>query len=125
MEKIIILIIKYHILQINHHLKRLTTRLLVGVIMNVFSVLKNHKNEIFSKYSVKRIGIFGSYAKGQQKEESDVDVLVEFEKPTFDNFMELSFFLEGLFGKKVDLLTPKSLSPYMRPYVEKEVVWCE
>lgn len=93
--------------------------------MNVFRVLKKHKNEIFTKYSVKRIGIFGSYAKGQQKEESDVDVLVEFEKPTFDNFMELAFFLEDLFGKKVDLLTPKSLSPYMRPSVEKEVVWCE
>lgn len=93
--------------------------------MNVFKLLKSHKNEIKTKYNVKKIGIFGSYAKGQQNEESDVDVLVEFEKPTFDNFMELVFFLEDLFGKKVDLLTPKSLSPYMKPYIEKEVVWCE
>ena len=93
--------------------------------MNVFIILNSHINEIKSKYDVKKIGIFGSYAKGQQNEESDVDVLVEFEKPTFDNFMELVFFLEDLFGKKVDLLTPKSLSPYMRPYIEKEVVWCE
>ena len=92
--------------------------------MNVFNVLQKHKNEIINKYNVKRIGIFGSYAKGQQKEESDIDVLVEFEKPTFDNFIELSFFLEELFYKKVDLLTPKSLSPYMQPTVEKEVVWC-
>ncbi len=94
-------------------------------VMSVFSVLKKHRNEIITKYHVKRIGIFGSYAKGQQKEESDIDVLVEFQKPTFDNFMELSFFLEDLFGKEVDLLTPKSLSPYMRPSVEKEVIWCE
>jgi predicted nucleotidyltransferase len=43
---------------------------------------------------------------------------------TFDNFMELSFFLVELFNKKVDLLTPKSLSPYMQPTVEKEVIWC-
>lgn len=93
--------------------------------MNVFIVLKKHKNEITSRYNVKRIGIFGSYAKGQQNKESDIDVLVEFEKPTFDNFMELSFYLEDLFGRKVDLLTPKSLSPYMRPSIEKEVVWCE
>lgn len=93
--------------------------------MNVFVVLKKHKNEITSRYSVKRIGIFGSYAKEQQNKESDVDVLVEFEEPTFDNFMELSFYLEELFGRKVDLLTPKSLNPYMRPSVEKEVVWCE
>lgn len=93
--------------------------------MNVFVILKKHKNEISSRYSVKRIGIFGSYAKGEQNKESDVDVLVEFEEPTFDNFMELSFYLEDLFGMKVDLLTPKSLSPYMRPSIEKEVVWCE
>ncbi|GAB6056847.1 nucleotidyltransferase family protein [Methanobacterium movens] len=93
--------------------------------MNVFRVMKNHKSEIKAKYDVKRIGIFGSYAKGLQDEESDIDVLVEFENPTFDNFMELSFYLEDLFGKSVDLLTPKSLSPYMRSSVEKEVVWCE
>lgn len=93
--------------------------------MNVFMVLKKNKNEITSRYSVKRIGIFGSYAKGQQNKESDVDVLVEFEEPTFDNFMELSFYLEDIFNRKVDLLTPKSLSPYIRPSIEKEVVWCE
>jgi len=93
--------------------------------MNVFNVLKSHKNEIKAKYNVKKIGIFGSYAKGQQNEESDVDILVEFQKPSFDNFMELSFYLEDLFDKKVDLLTPNSLSPFMKTSVEKEVVWCE
>ncbi len=79
---------------------------MVKKIMNVFNVLQKHKNEIINKYNVKRIGIFGSYAKGQQKEESDIDVLVEFEKPTFDNFIELSFFLEELFDKKVDSAYP-------------------
>lgn len=54
-----------------------------------------------------------------------MDVLVEFVKPTFDNFIELAFYLEDLFGKKVDLLTPNSLSPYMKSVVEKEAVWCE
>jgi len=93
--------------------------------MNVFNVLKSHKNEIKAKYNVKKIGIFGSYAKELQNEESDIDILVEFEKPSFDNFMELSFYLEDLFGKKVDLLTPNSLSPFMKTSVEKEVVWCE
>lgn len=93
--------------------------------MNVLNVLKSHKNEIKSKYNVKKIGIFGSYAKGLQNEESDVDVLVEFQKPSFDNFMELSFYLEDLFHKKVDLLTPNSLSPFMKTSVENEVVWCE
>jgi len=93
--------------------------------MNVFNVLKSHKNEIKAKYNVKKIGIFGSYAKGQQNEESDVDILVEFQKPSFDHFMKVSFYLEDLFDKKVDLLTPNSLSPFMKTSVEKEVVWCE
>ncbi len=93
--------------------------------MDVFNALKNHKNEIKIRYNVKKIGVFGSYAKGLQNEESDVDILVEFEKPSFDSFMELSFYLEDLFGKKVDLLTPNSLSPFMKTSVEKEVVWCE
>ena len=66
-------------------------------------------------------------ARGESKEESDVDVLVEFvsTKISFDNFMELSFYLEDLFGKKVDLITTSGLDKYIRPYVEKEVVWCE
>lgn len=93
--------------------------------MNILNILKRHENEIKEKYHVKRIGLFGSYAKGLQNEENNVDVLVEFVKPTFDNFIELTFYLEDLFGKKVDLLTPNSLSPYMKSVVEKEAVWCE
>ena len=58
-----------------------------------------------------------------RKETSDVDILVEFEEPTFRNFMGLAFFLEGLFGREVDLVTTKGLSPYIRPHVEKEVIW--
>jgi uncharacterized protein len=50
---------------------------------------------------------------------------VEFEKPTFDNFMNLAFFLEDLFQRKVDLVTSSSLSPYIGPYVKKEVVWAD
>lgn len=93
--------------------------------MNVLNILKTHKNDIKTKYDVKRIGIFGSDAKGLQNEDSDIDILVEFEKPSFDNFMELSFYLEDLFHKKVDLLTPNSLSPFMKTSLEKEVIWCE
>lgn len=93
--------------------------------MNVFSVLKSHESEIKAKFEVQRIGIFGSYAKGLQNEDSDIDVLVEFKNPTLHNFMGLIFYLEELFNKKVDLVTEKSLSPYIKDTVEKEVVWCE
>jgi predicted nucleotidyltransferase len=75
------------------------------------------------RLGVKRCGLFGSFARGEQTEQSDVDILVEFEegRKTFDNFMALAFFLEDLFGRKVDLLTPESLSPYIGPHILNEV----
>jgi predicted nucleotidyltransferase len=86
-------------------------------------------NEAFIKvlFGVKKIGIFGSFARGDSGEQSDVDVLVEFEpdRNTVDNFMDLLFYLEDLFGKKVDLITTGGLHQYIRPFVEMEVVWCE
>jgi len=48
---------------------------------------------------------------------------VEFEVPSFDNFMDLAFFLEELFGREVDLVTTRGLSPHVAPFVEREVVW--
>ena len=90
-------------------------------------MLKKNKTIIKERFGVKKIGIFGSVARGEAKDESDVDVLVEFErgKTNFDNFMDLSFFLESLFGRKVDLITTTGLHKYIRPYVKKEVIWCE
>lgn len=79
--------------------------------------------DILKKYKVKRIGLFGSYVRGGQKKRSDIDFLVDFEETTFDNFMSLAFYLEDLFGRKVDLITKGSLSPYILPYVEKDVSW--
>ena len=82
-------------------------------------------NDILRKYGVKRIGLFGSYRRGEQKKDSDIDFLVEFEKADFDNFMDLAFYLEDLFDRKVELITNGSLSPYIQPYVEKEIKWYE
>jgi len=93
--------------------------------MELFDIIKSHANDIKIRFSVKRIGIFGSFARGEQKESSDIDILVEFEKPTFRNFMNLSFYMEDLLGRKVDLVTVKGLHPRIRPYVEKDVIWSE
>jgi hypothetical protein len=90
----------------------------------IMSLLKKHK-DLLKKYKVKRIGLFGSYVRGEQKKRSDIDFLVEFEEPNFDNFMDLIFYLEDLLRKKVELITNGSLSPYIEPYVEKEVKWYE
>lgn len=72
---------------------------------------------------VVRLGLFGSFARNDPTAESDVDVLVEFEpgQKTFDNFMRLVFLLEDLLQRPVELVTAESLSPYLRPYIMKEV----
>ena len=90
--------------------------------MYVIETLRAHKVEIKERYSVRRIGVFGSYARGEQKATSDIDVLVEFEKPTFDNFMDLAFYLEELFGRKVDLLTPEGVKGIRIKEIAKEIM---
>ena len=85
--------------------------------------LKN--NEIMlRRLGVIKLGLFGSYLFGLENAESDVDILVEFEegKATYDNFINLCFFLDELFkGKKVDVVTTNSLSPYIGPKILKNV----
>jgi predicted nucleotidyltransferase len=75
-------------------------------------------------FGVNSLGIFGSFSKDTVNDTSDVDLLVEFipEKKSFDNFMELSFFLESLLGRKVELVTPQSLSKHIGPHILNEVV---
>ena len=67
------------------------------------------QNDALKQFSVRRIGLFGSYAAGRQTRKSDIDFVVEFDEPTFDNYMALIDFLEKLFGRKVDVLTPEGL----------------
>ncbi len=77
--------------------------------------------EILSRYQVRKIGIFGSYATGRPGKKSDIDFVVEFEQPTFDNFMAVYDFLEELFGKKIDLLTPDAIESIRIPSVAENI----
>lgn len=88
----------------------------------VLRLLKTHAREL-QKLGVRRCGLFGSFLRGQQNNRSDVDLLVEFEpeQKSFDNFMRLAFFLEETLGRKVELVTPESLSPYIGPRIMREV----
>ncbi len=83
------------------------------------TLLKNR--ETLRKYGVKRIGLFGSYARETATAESDIDLLVELERLTFDDYMGLAVFLEDLFKKDIDLVTPTSIKPGYKPYIEKEI----
>jgi predicted nucleotidyltransferase len=69
------------------------------------------------------IGLFGSFVRGEQTLLSDIDMLVEFmpDMHTFDNFMEVAFFLEELLERRVEVVTPEALSPHIGPYILKEV----
>ena len=79
--------------------------------------------ELKKRFSVRSIGIFGSIATGLSNEQSDVDILVELEEPTFDHYMELKFRLEEVLGREVDLVLKDTLKPRIRPIIEKEVLY--
>ena len=84
-------------------------------------ILSERKKLAF--YGVKNIGLFGSFVRGDQTPESDIDILVEFipEKHTFDNFMEVAFLLENILERRVELITAEALSPHIGPHILKEV----
>jgi predicted nucleotidyltransferase len=72
---------------------------------------------------VKRLGIFGSFARGKATKSSDIDVLVDFNNKTFDNYMNLKFLLQKLFKRSVDLVICGALKPGLRPLILKEVTY--
>ncbi len=90
----------------------------------IFELLKKNES-LLKRYSVKKIGLFGSQSRNDSSESSDIDFLVDFEEKTFDNFIDLNFALEDIFHTKVDLVTEAGASPHIFPYIEKEVVWYE
>src|SRR6266496_521003 len=87
------------------------------------AALRGYLPAIRRDFGVRRIALFGSTARGDAREDSDLDILVDFEKdPTFLSFMGLKAFLEDHLGHKVDLVTPDALKPRMRPILEREAV---
>jgi predicted nucleotidyltransferase len=72
-------------------------------LKEIEAVLRQHEQELEEKYKVKKIGIFGSYARGEQREGSDIDIVVEFKEPVGFLFVHLADFLEEILGSKVDL----------------------
>ncbi len=87
------------------------------------STLRGYLPTLRRDFGVRRISLFGSTARDEAREESDLDLLVEFDvTPALDAFVGLKLFLEDQLGRKVDLVTPDALKPRMRPAVEREAV---
>lgn len=93
---------------------------------DILSLIRGAADRL-TELGVRSIGLFGSFVRGDASDQSDVDLLVEFEpdKKTFDNFIEACFLLEDLLGRRVELVTAESMSPYIGPYVEKEVEYVQ
>ena len=91
----------------------------------ILSEMQQHKNELNS-LGVVKIGLFGSYARGEQSDKSDIDILIEFapDKETFDNYMTVYDILENIFkNERVEVVTKNSLSSHIGPKILKEVVY--
>lgn len=90
-------------------------------IETIKEIIGKHKAEICEKYHVSEIGVFGSYTHEEQRDDSDIDILVSFEKPIgFIKFMRLEFYLSELLDKKVDLVTKGSLKPHIGAVILRE-----
>ena len=92
----------------------------------ILKKLEENKEKIRS-FGIKRLALFGSYLKNEQKEGSDIDFLVEFEqdKKTFDNYFGLKFFLERLFNCKVDLVIKEVIKEEIKPHILEDIKYAE
>jgi len=98
--------------------------LILKTVREIRKILESHKGELRGRYGVKEMGIFGSYVKKEQTEISDIDILVEFEKPTgLLEFVGLKNYLSDLFGMNVDLVMRKALKPRIGQRILSEVVY--
>ena len=89
----------------------------------ILELLTENKKVLSEEYGVKELSLFGSMARDEAHDESDLDVLVVFSGPaTSKRYFGVQFFLEDLIGCEVDLVTDKALRPEIRPYVEREAI---
>jgi hypothetical protein len=92
-------------------------------LRRITTILKRHLPELSKRYGVESLGVFGSYARGEQRKRSDLDLLVEFENDTLSllKFIEVQNYLSDLLGVKVDLVERSGLKPSIRARVLREV----
>ena len=79
--------------------------------------------ELIAGFGAKSLGLFGSFTRNDQNAKSDIDLIVEFApgKKNYDNYINLAYFLEDLFGRKVELITPNGLSKYLKKQIIKHL----
>ncbi len=88
----------------------------------VFKKLKAIKPELISRYGVKSLAIFGSYARGDYREDSDIDILVDVDPSIGLKFVDLSDFLEASLNLKADVVSKRAIKPYAWEFIKKELI---
>lgn len=90
---------------------------------HVLELLSQHKAKLIASYGVTALALFGSTARNDARDDSDIDILVAFDGPaTSERYFGVQFYLEDLFGRPIDLVTDKALRPELRPFIEQEAV---
>jgi len=92
-------------------------------LKRIEEILTRNREHLKNKFYVKKLGVFGSYSKGKETPESDIDILVEFNGPIGWDFIELNDHLEHILGKKVDLVSIRALKPQLKDDILSEVVY--
>lgn len=89
----------------------------------VLNILRTHKPTLAQRFGVTELALFGSFARDEATDGSDVDILVRYDGPaTSKSYFGVQFYIEDLLGRRVDLVTHKALRSEFRPYVEREAV---
>lgn len=86
-------------------------------------ILRQHKLELQRKYPIGRLGVFGSYARGETTANSDIDITVEINGPMGLSFVAMAEEMESLFGVKTDVVSERSIKPQYLSYVQKDIVY--
>jgi predicted nucleotidyltransferase len=90
---------------------------------HVVQKIASMRQELSKRFTVLRIGVFGSFVRGTANPESDIDIMVEFAEPTFDHYMDLKFKLEEVLQRPVDLVIADTIKPRLKPIIEQELVY--
>jgi len=89
----------------------------------IVNILRNKKPDLQTRYPIAELGIFGSYARGDNNSNSDIDILVDFNGRIGIGFIKLAHELEDLFQQKVDLVSRRAIKPRYLPFVEKNLIY--